>query len=297
MAVEATAIQNPALIPQDIICDLKHLRSAPKVLPKLKLLLKDGNSELPQIVKLMRLDPGLATRVLQVANSPYFFTGSRCLTVEEAVSRVGYDEVYELLSYAVSAQMLNRPVIAYRMEADQMWVRSVCCALAAETLAKRVGVDQSAAYTLGLLHGVGMIAIDEWAQRNGRELRMSIYPFPSEATKSERAQLGFTQADVGAVLLETWDFPVEISDPVRYQYAPAASKWCSLAALLVAARWIRSAVLAREGGELPPLPSAAQVRPAGIPVAALTDSLPFVAQQLTAAITVLEEPAPVPAEG
>ncbi len=276
--------------PEVIVRAVRHLPSAPKVLPQLKHLLQDGNSDLDQIVGLVRLDPGLAMRVLQVANSPYFFTGARCLTVDDAIARVGYNEVYWLVSYAVSVQVLNRPVAVYRIEADQMWAHSVCCALAAESLAERVGVDRAAAYTLGLLHGVGMIAIDEWALNTGRDLKLTVHPFPLEATRSERAQFGFTHAEVGACLLETWDFPSEITDPVRFQYAPgSASNWGALAALLVAARWVRSAVLSPIPGTHPPLPSPAQVRPAGIALAALTDSVPAVASELAAVSTILEQ--------
>jgi HD-like signal output (HDOD) protein len=290
MSVGTRPASRLQITPEDIIRSVRHLPSAPKVLPQLKLLLQDGNSELSDVVTLVRIDPGLALRVLQIANSPYFFTGARCLTVEDAIARVGYDEVYWLVAYAVSVQVLNRPVVVYHLEADQMWAHSVCCALAAESLAERVGVDPAAAYTLGLLHGVGMIAIDEWALRTGQVVRMAVNPFPLEATRSERALFGFTQADVGAALLESWEFPAEIVDPVRFQYSPGtATNWGALASLLVAARWIRSAVLSPVAGALPPLPSPAQVRPAGISVAALTDAVPFVTTELAAVSTMLEQ--------
>src|SRR6185369_15331136 len=116
-------------------------------------------------VALIRLDPGIAARVLQVANSAYFAKGVRCFTVDEAVNRVGYDQIYELVSYAVESQVLVRPLDVYRIEADELWKMSVAAALAAELLADRTGVNRESAYTVGLLHCVGMVAIDEWALR------------------------------------------------------------------------------------------------------------------------------------
>ena len=95
----------------DIIRKLKDLPSAPKVLPRLKQLLSDGNSAIHEIVALVRFDPGIAARVLQMANSVYFnHTGVRCFTVDEAVQRVGFNEVYELVAYAVASQVLVRPL-------------------------------------------------------------------------------------------------------------------------------------------------------------------------------------------
>src|SRR5688572_2613838 len=64
-----------ALTPDEIVREVKHLPSAPKVLPRLKQLLSDGNSAMHEIVALVRLDPGIAARVLQVANSAYFSKG------------------------------------------------------------------------------------------------------------------------------------------------------------------------------------------------------------------------------
>ena len=104
------------LTPEDLVREVKHLPSAPKVLPRLKQLLCDGNSAMHEIVAFIRLDPGIAARVLQVGNSAYFSKGVRCFTVEEAVNRVGYDQVYELVNYAyvglfgVTLQQRSKPL-------------------------------------------------------------------------------------------------------------------------------------------------------------------------------------------
>src|SRR3954469_19576853 len=201
MISDISIITGAALSPEDIVREVKTLPSAPKVLPGLKRLLSDGNSAMHEIVALIRLDPGIAVRVLQAANSAYFSKGVRCFTVDEAVNRVGYDQVYELVSLAVASQVLVRPLDVYGVDADELWKMSVACALAAEELAVRSGQDRNAGYTVGLLHAIGMVAVDEWALRNARDFRLKNTGFPREATESERAALGFTNAQVGGALL------------------------------------------------------------------------------------------------
>jgi HD-like signal output (HDOD) protein len=250
-----------ALSPDDVVREVKHLPSAPKVLPRLKQLLGDGNSAMHDIVMLIRLDPGIAARVLQMANSAYFSKGTRCFTVDEAVHRVGYDQVYELVAYAVASQVLIRPLAVYGIDADELWKQSVACALAAETLAMRTGQDRNVAYTIGLLHSVGMVAIDEWALRHARTLTLASTGFQREATEAERAALGFTQAEAGAALLRHWDFPRSMSEPVRWQYAPRASAGhTQMASLLYAAKWLRTAVCTGTKARMP-LPDAAPLQP------------------------------------
>src|ERR1035437_2403632 len=134
------------LTPDEVVRQLRHLPSAPQVLPKLKKLLGDGNSSLFDVVALIRLDQGIAARVLQIGNSAYYSHGVRCYTVDDAVYRVGYDQVYELVQNAVSSQVLIRPLTVYGLAADELWRRSVTCALAAEVLAKQIHLEHDIAY-------------------------------------------------------------------------------------------------------------------------------------------------------
>jgi HD-like signal output (HDOD) protein len=196
-----------------------------------------------EIVALIRVDPGIAARVLQVGNSTYYSQGVRCFTIDEAVHRVGFDQVYELVSYSVASQVLVRPLTTYGIEADDFWKLSVAAALAAEMLAARTGQDRDVAYTAGLLHGLGMVAIDDWALRNDPALRLPSVSFDAEATFAEKAALGFTQADAGAALLRYWEFPHSMCEPVQKQYSPRSSAvHTRMACLLNCAKWLRNQV-------------------------------------------------------
>lgn len=240
MIADRRPIPGRVLTPDIIVREVKHLPSAPKVLPRLKALLSDANSSMPEIVALIRLDPGISARVLQMGNSAFFNAGARCVTVEESVNRVGFDQVYQLVSYAVASEVLERPLATYGVDAEQLWRMSVAGALAAEALAAATGLEQDAAYTVGLMHCVGMVALDEWLRRSPRPAALIREPYPKEAVAAERSILGFTQAEVGGSLLLHWGFPGEIAEPVRWQYAPGATAaYRRMASLLNAARWLR----------------------------------------------------------
>jgi HD-like signal output (HDOD) protein len=277
------------LTPENIVRELKHLPSAPKVLPRLKLLLSDGNSAMHEIVALVRLDPGIAARVLQVANSAYYSKGVRCTTVAEAVNRVGYDQIYELVAYAVASQVLVRPLEIYGLEADELWQMSVACALAAEAIAARTNQDRDVAYSIGLLHCVGMVALDEWSLRGGEKLRFYAGSFPREAIDSERAALGFTQAETGAALMDHWEYPAAMSEPVRWQYAPRSSaRHLRMATLLHAAKWVRSAVCSPTIAARPAMPDTLYLQPLGLTAAMLSSIAGDVARKLADVSSLLE---------
>ena len=288
MIADSTMPSLSAFTPEDIVREVRHLPSAPKVLPRLKQLLTDGNSAMHEIVALIRLDPGIAARVLQVGNSAFFSKGVRCFTVEEAVQRVGYDEIYELVAYAVASQVLVRPLAVYGVEADALWTNSVACALAAETLAMRTNQDRNVAYTIGLLHAVGMVAIDEWALHHAPALVLRHAGFPREATEAERAVFGFTQAEAGSALLRHWNCPAAMSDPLRWQYTPRASPGqARMASLLLAAKWLRSAVCC-DPRQRPALPDPAQLQPLGINPLSLQGVVPEIELRLADVSSLLD---------
>lgn len=232
----------PPLTPDEVVRRLRHVPSTPRVLPRLKRLLSDPNSSLDRIVGLIRLDPGIAARVLQTGNSVYYSHGLRCHTVDEAVRRVGFDRIYELVAHAVASQVLVRPLEVYALEADDLWQQSVACALGAELLAERAGEDGAIAYTIGLLHAIGMVAIDEWAFQESPGLRLFHAGLPFEYVESERATFGFHQGEAGAALLRLWDFPLLMTEPVRWQYLPGGTAGHhQMATILSVAKWLRTA--------------------------------------------------------
>ena len=258
------------LTPDEVVRRLRHLPSAPRVLPRLKTLLTDTNSSMAEVVGLIRLDPGIAARVLQIGNSAYYSHGSRCYTVDEAVNRVGYDEIFALVATAVASQVLVRPLASYGIDADELWHNSVACALAAEILADRLQIDRDIAYTIGLLHAVGKVAIDEWAFAQQQAITFSSCTLPLESCADERVVLGFHNGEAGAALLRMWEFPPVMSEPVRWQYLPRGTvAHFQFAGVLHVAKWLRTAVCRREA-------------PATLPEAALMRALNLTSADLTA---------------
>lgn len=237
----------------DIAQALRHPPCASKVIPLLKRNLTNPNAPIPQIVELIRLDPGVATRVLQAANSALFKRGERCHSVELAVNRIGFDHIFDIVANAPAEQVLVRSLASYALDAEEFWRRSVVCGLAAERLATLRDENVHVAYTVGLLHGVGMAAIDHWAQSHAPALRFHGRGFPRGYIESERALIGCTNAEVGAAVLRGWEFPAEMAEPIRWQYNPGdGGSFRRLSSLLYAARWLSARACAAPLDRIPP---------------------------------------------
>jgi len=244
------------LTPDDLVRDLKQLPSTPCVLPRLAKLLKSDSASISDVIELIRVDTAITARTIQIGSSIYYSPhGKRCENVEEAVNRVGFNEIYKLVSYAATAQLLLRPLDSYGLETNDTWRLSVTCALAAEQLAGHAGIDRSLAYTVGLLHGVGLISLDAWRQSTPPVRRFPTLGLPSETVAAEEREFGFNNATVAAALLRLWEFPPSIVDPICWQYEPQAAKDEPLmACLLHTAKWLRDAAHVPDEQPLPPEP-------------------------------------------
>lgn len=238
--------------PQALVEDLRTLPTGPRILPELLKLLASYGSNLDAIIKLIRMERALAARVLKVSNNVQQCRRGECTSIEDAVGRLGFEQVYRLVINAIGLELAGKNLPSYGLKGVQLWIDTVTVAIAAELVAESVGLDPRTCYTLGLLHGVGMVVIDGWGQQKQLDLRFATTGFPADTTEAESTTLGFNHAEVGAALLKKWNYPAELFDPIRWQYQPEQSlSYPKLSAVLYFARWIRDVVHDEESVPLP----------------------------------------------
>lgn len=203
---------------EKLIADLGPLPPTAQILARLQALLSDTNSDLNDISALLRLDAAMTTRLIKISNSTWFNRGQPCHTLDEAVNRIGFREVFQVVSIAASSSLVAQPQAAYGKGAISIWRESVACALAGELLADKLGDDTAVAFMNGLLHAIGRQALNRHAAAAGRAFTDG--GFPLDYSGAEFALYGFTQAEVGAQMLDKWKFAAENVEPVRRQYEP-----------------------------------------------------------------------------
>lgn len=235
--------------PEKLVAAVGQLPAIAQVLARLQRLLSDTNSSLDDVTALIRLDAAMSTRVVQISNSAWYRRGAACQTIDEAVNRVGFREIYHLVSVIASRALIAQPLTVYSRDAVSAWRESLACAFAAESIATRLGEDSAIAYMSGLLHGIGRLAINKSLTASGTAARVLVdQGFPGDFSGAELALFGFTQADVAALMLHQWSFAPESIAAVRHQYEPLAAEepHDRMAAILYAARFVRTCLCQAE---------------------------------------------------
>ena len=222
----------------------QKLAPAAATFSRLRLMLVEPDSELEEIVQLIRLDPALTFHVVRMSNSVLFGIRSRIDTLEAAVSRVGFGELHRLVALSALQQVCQSDLGVYRLSAQRLWENAVATAAAAEVLAKRAGREPGLAYTAGLLRTLGRVIIDGQA-------RGEIYPGEAEwpsVGEWEQKIFGTTSAEVTTTLLEHWRFPTEVTESIRAHIDPMADHESNVGACVLN---LACGVAARFGLDLP----------------------------------------------
>jgi len=228
---------NLLLCPADLEAYLRDLPVAAAVLPRLQALLLRDDTYLDEVVELVRFDPALATRVIHAASTAFYGRSREVRSLEDALVRLGMRETYRITAAFALGKFLNTPLRIYGISASDYWRRSIACALVMEDQAPARWLDECAAYTVGLLHALGMVFIDRHLRAVGdhgmllRELPAS--PLPRQETRLT----GMTHAQITGFVLRKWDFGAEIVEPIEYQFDPGrAPAHGEMATLLADAR-------------------------------------------------------------
>lgn len=231
----------------DLLSGISKISGHREVLVRLNRLLGDENSGSTEFVETLRLDPGLSARVIAAANTVFFRGGSPVLSIDEAVIRVGVEQIRRLLLESISFEMMAGPLRSYGLPAGELWAQSICCAISMSTLSKLVNRSADVLYTVGLLHSVGMVVIDRWHESSGSSRRPPFMELQgAELWKQERAIVGCTNPEVAGALLTTWRFPESIVRTISSQENPTGvGEFSKRACLLSIACWQSETVRAR----------------------------------------------------
>lgn len=136
---------------------------------------RDPHANATRLVDLVETDPGLSQGLLRYANSAYYTTGAgRCVSLLNAVHRVGTRGVHNVVLRAMVDGLLCRPGGAFQGLVDLVWTHMVRTAPIARTIAARFGVAPDEAYALGLLHDVGKLVIFDRLGELRRQLRREV---------------------------------------------------------------------------------------------------------------------------
>jgi HD-like signal output (HDOD) protein len=202
---------------------VKNLPAAPRILAQLGGLLLDPNSDLSDVIELLKHDSGLTARAIRIANSAVYGSGSRAGSLDEALMRVGFNEVYRLVGLAAVAQISDDTLFHYGVTGVRFRENSLFAAFVMEALAPNLDLDARSAYTAGLLRSTGKIALDRLAPAPAMTRGYAVTGRDRPIADWEMELVGMDNCMAAATVLGEWRFPLPTIGAIRDQYRPGSS--------------------------------------------------------------------------
>ena len=227
----------------DLIGDVTQLPVQPGAAMRLLWMIDDPRTGAADLGRVMESDPALSTQVIRLSNSAFYGLSGTVASAWRAVTVLGLATVRAIATAAAFDLFAEKG----RSVPDEFWAHSVATAAAASTLARRVGVQPSEAFSAGLLHDIGTALVFRRAPARYDSLVERRAAQPERALVDiEFEEFATTHAHVGSAALALMNFPAEMVDAIAVHHTAPDLATSALGRLLIAADPI---ALAADGGD------------------------------------------------
>ncbi len=199
---------------------LRNLPPFPWITTKvLQLYATDGEDvAVGRLTELIRSDASLSSELLRRANSALYGLRQQVDSIERAVTMLGLDQIRAL---AMTLGIGDYVKAALRLTMlRRCWQHSLGCALLAEELTETTDIRPDQAYTAGLLHDVGRLALLVKYPEPYADLLSVVIENNFNLMQSERDLFDVDHCQAGAWLAGEWNFPKELVEVIGFHHQP-----------------------------------------------------------------------------
>lgn len=205
---------------QNLLARVQELQPLPAVALRLISMADDSRFSAMDLADTVRVDQALTLKVLRLSNSAFFGLPRRITSIREAVVLLGFREVRSLALSACMVDDLTRDAILRAgIDYDVFWRNSVVVAYFAQALAVMEHLDQDEAFTAGLVHNIGRLALAQQRPEDLHDATVEARVRKLSIQDVQRERYGYTDAELGAAIADSWTFPVPLVDAIANHMA------------------------------------------------------------------------------
>jgi len=198
---------------------IAQLPALPRAAAEALAKLRDDDSSAEDCARCIATDQALTARVLRLANSAFYGVPGRVSSVNRAIQMLGK----RTLRGALTTVMLSGQFSASGCEAfrfDGFWRHTIGTAIGAEAIARARALDDETAFTAGVLHDIGRLALAAHFPRETAAMLELARSRDLPWLEAERLALGTDHAAVGAAIALQWNFPAAVQAAIAAHHLP-----------------------------------------------------------------------------
>lgn len=225
-----------------MVAKARHLPPVSQAALRLVNLLGKAEVANEQVVQVLKCDNVLTAKLLRACNSPALGLSEPIASLDQAVLLLGHSQILHMVLNLTFSSTMAVALPGYAVQANELWNHSLITATAAELVAKQMPrweADGSVAFTVGLLHDIGKLVMNEsLTPDNQNKIRQLVSDCSRSRVEAEREVTGTDHAEVGACLLYVWRLPDLITEAVGNHHQPAVHPELRLSSLVHLANFL-----------------------------------------------------------
>ena len=199
--------------------NIRNLPSIPAIIFEVSKLLDDPMTNASDLAALISRDQGMVTKILTVANSPFYGLTKKISTIEFAIVILGFENIKNII---VALSMIGAlRGTGKNWDRKKYWYHCLAVASIAKRVAEDLGYSKSGeAFTAGLLHDLGIAIVQLYLNKEYNEIYNLVNLKTIGFLEAEAEVLNSDHQQVGNFLAEKWNLPQPLSDAILYHHNP-----------------------------------------------------------------------------
>jgi putative nucleotidyltransferase with HDIG domain len=213
-----------SISPRELVSGTIEIASLPEIFLKVNEMIDSPRHSAADIGRVISHDAALSARLLKIANSVFYGFPSQIDTISRAITVIGTRELRDLI-LATSVMRTFKGLPNELVTMEDFWRHSICCGLAARSLAAQRGEQLLERYFVaGLLHDIGSLLIFRKIPELAREALLRAQYNNVPLYRAEQEVMGFDHAAVGVEILRKWKLPEQLQEAVEFHHNPAMAQ-------------------------------------------------------------------------
>lgn len=216
-----------------ILRSVRDLPPMPQTVVKAREIMSDATSDFKMLANLFETDQAIATKVLKLANSPYYGMGGKVSSIQHASVVLGHKTLGELITMGGTSSLLSKNLDGYGLDAGALWKHSLAVAFGSKIIAEKKEPSLSNdAFTAGLIHDSGKLILDSYIAERWQSFEEFMGNDGATFLDAEKSILELDHSEVAAEVCKVWNIPKPLTLAIKYHHHPERSHENQLAYII-----------------------------------------------------------------
>jgi HD-like signal output (HDOD) protein len=215
---------------KEILRNVKDLPPMPQTVLKAREIMANPKSDFKELANLFETDQAIATKILKLANSPYYGYSGKVTSIQRASLVLGHKTLGEIITMGGTASLLGKRLVGYGLDAGALWKHSLAVAFGSRIVANKTDpVLSNDAFTAGLIHDSGKLILDSYIQERWELFEEFMGNGEHTFLDAEKIILELDHTEVASEVCKTWNIPKPLTVAIRHHHQPSRSNDSKLA--------------------------------------------------------------------